>query len=52
MSAKVEENVVVDSRVHQRIGQLIRALMEDERIGSSRELGRLTGIAFNTLANW
>lgn len=52
MPAKVEENVVADSRVHKRIGQLIKALVEDERVGSFRELGRLTGIAFNTLANW
>jgi hypothetical protein len=52
MSAKVEENPAVESRIHKRIGQLIEALVEDERVGSSRELGRLTGIAFNTLVNW
>ncbi len=52
MSAKVEESIVADSQIHKRLGQLITALVEDERVGSSRELGRLTGIAFNTLANW
>ncbi|MBE9165656.1 transcriptional regulator [Tychonema sp. LEGE 06208] len=31
---------------------LIEALVEDERVGSSRELGRITGISFNTLVNW
>jgi transcriptional regulator with XRE-family HTH domain len=52
MSAEVEENVIADNRIHKRLGLLITALVEDERVGSSRELGRLTGIAFNTLANW
>lgn len=52
MSAKLEENLALDSRIHKRIGRLIEALVEDERVGSSRELGRLTGVSFNTLVNW
>lgn len=51
MLAKAEENLAPDSRIHKRLGQLIEAYLEDE-VGSSRELGRLTGIAFNTLVNW
>ncbi|MBD2183217.1 transcriptional regulator [Aerosakkonema funiforme] len=52
MSEKTEENLLFDSKVHKRIGELIEALLKDESIGSSRQLGRITGIAFNTLVNW
>lgn len=52
MSAKVEENVTLDSRIHKRIGELIEVLVKDECVGSCRELGRQTGVSFNTLVNW
>lgn len=52
MSVKADKNVAPHSRIHKRLSQLIEALVKDERVGSSRELGRLTGIAFNTLTNW
>ncbi|MEG4168210.1 MULTISPECIES: transcriptional regulator [unclassified Microcoleus] len=52
MSTKVEENLAINTGIHKRLGQLIEALVEDERVGSSRELGRITGVSFNTLVNW
>jgi len=52
MSTKVEENLALDSGIQKRLGQLIEALVEDERVGSFRELGRITGVSFNTLVNW
>jgi hypothetical protein len=43
-------NDVKESKVHQRLSQLIRALIED--IGSERQLGRMTSLSGNALGQW
>ncbi len=39
-----------DSRIHQRLGQLVNALTED--LGSERKLGRITDISHVGLRKW
>ena len=43
---------VLDSRIHQRLGELIETLVKDSEIGSERELGRITNLSHAALRNW
>ncbi len=46
------ENSVVSSRIHQRLGQLIAALIKEKDIRSERGLGRITGLANTAIRAW
>lgn len=46
------ENSLVSSRIHQRFGQLIAALIKEKDIRSERGLGRITGLANTAIRRW
>ena len=46
------ENSVVSSLIHQRLGQLIAALIKEKDIRSERGLGRITGLANTAIRGW
>lgn len=49
---KAPKNSVVSSRIHQRIGQLIAALVAEKDIRSERGLGRITGLTNTVVRAW
>lgn len=49
---KTPEHSVVSSRIHQRIGQLIAALVAEKDIRSERGLGRITGLTNTVVRAW
>jgi hypothetical protein len=51
-SIKAIENSVVSSRIHQRIGQLIAALIAEKDIRSERGLGRISGLTNTVIRAW
>lgn len=51
-SIKATENSVVLSRIHQRLGQLIAALIAEKDIRSERGLGRISGLTNTVIRAW